>query len=68
MLLPRAASITDADERLAERAAEHVADAVAAVPEDWLGDVPRETYVDFLLRRLEPPRDFVDEAERARRG
>ena len=68
VLLPRAASIAAADERLADRAAQEVPDAVAAVPEEWLGDVPRETYLDFLLRRLEPPRDFVYEAERARRG
>jgi hypothetical protein len=47
------------------------------VPDDWLREpgaadtatVPpdaRRRYVDYLLRRLEAPRPFVDEADRAR--
>jgi hypothetical protein len=35
------------------------------VPDGWL-DAPRNRYRDYLLRRLEAPRPFVEEAERAR--
>jgi hypothetical protein len=36
------------------------------VPDEWLEREGREVYVDYLLRRLEEPRTFVAEAERAR--
>ena len=47
---------------------------VAAVPDAWLvGDSAfesvaqnRAAYVTYLLARLEQPREFVEEAERAR--
>jgi hypothetical protein len=70
VLLPYAGSIVDADERLAARVtAELVEGIVGAIPEVWLGegaDDQRRAYVDYLLRRLEAPRAFVKEAERAR--
>ncbi len=44
---------------------------VGLIPESWLaGDAgpEREAYEAYLLRRLEPPRPFLDEAVRARGG
>jgi hypothetical protein len=69
VLLPRASSIADADERLAAPAAEAVADAVARVPEAWLGDdaeARRAGIVKFFEARLTGSRPFVEEAERER--
>jgi hypothetical protein len=67
VLLPFAASIGEADERLAPRVTEAVlADVTAAVPDEWLDGDDRRSYVEYLSRRLEPPRTFVEEAERAR--
>jgi len=67
VLLPYASSIAGADERLAARATPEVlAQAVAEVPEEWLGAVDGGIYVDYLRRRLEAPRGFVEEAELAR--
>ena len=67
VLLPVAGPIGEADERLAPRVTpELLREVLAAVPADWLGGEPAETYVRYLLRRLEPPRPFVEEAERAR--
>jgi len=67
VLLPRASSILEADERLSPRVdralLEHV---VGLVPGDWLVGDPAETYVDYLERRLEPPRAFAQEAEHVR--
>jgi hypothetical protein len=67
VLLPFAGSIRDADARLAplvtDAVLEHV---VAAIPDSWLeGENPR-MYADYLRARLAAPRDFVEEAERAR--
>jgi hypothetical protein len=67
VLLPFAGSIEAADAELAPRVTEELLrDAAAAVPEEWLGDGSRELYVEYLRRRLEAPRAFVAEAERAR--
>ena len=68
VLLPFAGSVADADERLAPQVTASLLREVAAeVPDEWLGaEVPRAAYVEYLLRRLEAPRAFVDEAERAR--
>jgi hypothetical protein len=69
VLLPCAGPISQADDRLAERARGAVADAAALIPDGWLGDDPggrRADLVAFLLARLEPPRAFVQEAEHAR--
>ena len=67
VLLPYASSIVAADARLAPRAAPDVlAEAAAAVPAAWLDREGAELYVDYLSRRLAEPRQFVEEAERAR--
>jgi hypothetical protein len=74
VLLPYATSIAATDEALAERLDERtIADVVDLVPDDLLGDAlfpdtatERRAYVDYLVRRLEPPRPFVEEADRAR--
>jgi hypothetical protein len=75
VLLPYAGSIEEADGRLAPLLDEAlVTEVVAAVPAMWLprddrvGGVTaqRRAYVRYLVRRLEGPRPFVEEAERAR--
>jgi hypothetical protein len=69
VLLAAAGPIAAADERLAERAAAAVHDAAALVPDGWLGADPvarRADLVAFLEGRLQVPRPFVEEAERAR--
>jgi hypothetical protein len=69
VLLEAAGPLAEADARLADRAREAVAPAVAAVPDAWLGDDPpgaRDDLVRFLEARLRAPRAFVEEAERAR--
>jgi len=66
ILLPVAGSIVDADARLGgliER--DFLETVLAAVPDDWMSE-PRADYVDYLLTRLEAPRPFVEEVERAR--
>ncbi len=68
VLLPVASSIADADVRLAPLIDRPLlADILDRVPDDWL-NVPRERFVDYLARRLEPPRPFVAGAEDARRA
>jgi hypothetical protein len=65
VLLPCAASIAAADERLAgvvDRAL--LERIVAALPTDWGAD--GDGYVNYLLARLEAPRAFAEEAERVR--
>jgi len=75
VLLPLASSIEAADARHARRAdRETLVRLVEALPDLWLpvdptiGDASaqRAAYVRYLQRRLEPPRAFVEEAERAR--
>lgn len=75
VLLPYAESIETADARLSPRIDEAtLTDLVAALPDAWLPDDPvigtadaqRRAYVRYLTRRLEAPRSFVEEAERAR--
>jgi hypothetical protein len=75
VLLPFAGSIGAADERLAPRLTrELIHDLAARLPDDWLEPEPglpdpdshRQAYVDYLTARLEAPRAFVEEADRAR--
>lgn len=72
VLLPLAASIADADARLAPVVDEATVRAVVAqVPDAWLLDehspaAMRDGYVAHLRARLEGPRAFAEEAERAR--
>jgi hypothetical protein len=61
---------------LTERLTPDIVEAVVRlIPGAWLaaadsssgdGDRRRDAYREFLLRRLEPPRDFLEEALRAR--
>ncbi len=76
VLLPLANEIADADALLAPHLTREILCEIAAlIPEDWLGDVPlfasieehRAAYVDYLCRRLEEPRDWVEEAINARK-
>jgi hypothetical protein len=68
VLLPCAGSIEEANARLAPLVDETLLRrVVASVPEAWLGSDDPRMYVDYLTRRLEAPRTFVEEAERARR-
>jgi hypothetical protein len=75
VLLPYAASIEAADERLGTVLDETaIREVVEAVPDAWLArdqviggpSAQRNAYVTYLLRRLELPRPFVEEAERGR--
>ena len=75
VLLPYAGSIVAADDRHAGRIDEPLLSGlVEAIPDAWLPDdqsigdaaAQRGAYVRYLARRLETPRAFVEEAERAR--
>jgi hypothetical protein len=69
VLLPAAEPLANADERMAERALDAVGAAVAAVPDVWLGAEPaarRADLEEFLRVRLQGPRGFVAEVDRAR--
>lgn len=75
VLLPFASALEGADEFMSQAITrEHVEHIVALVPESWLTADPhfqnaqtsREAYVDYLVRRLERPRAFVQEAILAR--
>jgi hypothetical protein len=74
VLLPWASEIREADAELAPRLTREAVDAVLAlIPDAWLGDEPRfasvaehrAAYRDVLLRRLDAPRDWVEDAARA---
>jgi hypothetical protein len=67
VLLPYAASVAEADARLAPQVTRELLEGVAArVPDVWLdGDDPG-VYVEYLAERLEEPRAWVDAAEAAR--
>ncbi len=75
VLLPFAASIEAADERLAPLVTDELlAGLVAAVPDDWLAPDPvigdaaaqRRAYIAYLRRRLEAPRPFVEPVDQMR--
>jgi len=77
VLLPCAGSIAEADARLAPALDAAALDGLAAlVPDAWLlgeGEDAdpgrrRAAYVEYLSQRLEEPRGFALEAERARAG
>ncbi len=77
VLLPFAGSIEEADARLAPLVSDDLlGQLVDAVPDAWLDGDPtfasvadnRRAYVDYLRARLDAPRAFVEEAERARTG
>lgn len=75
ILLPFATAIDAADQAMTEVITEEVIKrAVNLVPDDWMEDNSpfstttenRQAYVDYLTRRLKAPRNFVEEAIRAR--
>ena len=75
VLLPFASSVAAADERLTGLVSGSLLEGlVAAIPDDWLAPDPvigdaaaqRRAYVAYLTRRLERPRPFVAEVDRAR--
>jgi hypothetical protein len=67
VLLPFASSIEEADGLLAPLLTLEVLDRVAAsIPALWLGGGDPRAYVEYLAARLEGPRAFAIEAERAR--
>jgi hypothetical protein len=72
VLLPAADSIEEADARLADRVdARLLEDLVSQIPGDWLamrGAPEPADYVEYLLARVQTPRRFAEEAERARRA
>ena len=61
VLIGAAGPIPEADERLTPLA--QPAPAAALVPPEWTDGAP---YAEHLERRLEPPREWMEEAERAR--
>jgi len=78
VLLARAGDINAADDELVERfTPDVIASVVDAVPDSLLNDktiaadfpnaqTARQRYVDYLVTRLNAPRDFVAEATDAR--
>ncbi len=67
VLLPYAAPLADVDADLAGRLTpERVREIVGLVPGGWLDGQPAAEYAGHLLARLAGPRDFAEEAERAR--
>jgi len=75
ILLPFASAIEAADEAMtAAITAEVIKGVVDLLPDDWMSEhAPfstiaenKQAYVDYLTRRLEAPRNFVEEAIRAR--
>ena len=82
VLLPRSASIAEADARLASQLTEDVLRSLLdAVPDALLADAPegrtppfetpeenRQAYLDYFLHRLAGSRPFAEEAERARQS
>ena len=75
VLLPFASELQAADTKLtALITPEVIRDIVALIPDVWLNDTtsfpsPQETrqaYIDYLLKRIEPPHAFIEEAIRAR--
>lgn len=75
ILLPFAKSMESVDQVLAAVITENVIKAaVDLIPNEWMGEhAPfssveenKQAYVEFLVRRLEAPRNFVEEAIRAR--
>jgi hypothetical protein len=70
VLLPAASDIAQVDEALADKLTPAVLAAlVAAIPATWLtdagGEARRADYLDYLTLRLQAPRAFAREAQRA---
>jgi hypothetical protein len=67
VLLSLAADLREVDAELTARVTPSMIDEVAAlIPEEWLDEpAHRAVYREWLLRRLEGPREWVEEAIRA---
>jgi hypothetical protein len=66
VLLHRAASILEADQRIRARIGPGlIEEVVSLVPEEWFDGDRGQTYIDYLTRRLRSAA-FAEEAERAR--
>ena len=75
ILLRFASALEAADQAMTEAITEEVIKGIVElVPEDWMSENSpfstiaenRQAYVEYLTRRLEAPRHFVEEAIRAR--
>jgi HipA-like kinase len=75
VLLSRAAALREVDAQMAEQVTPDViAGIVELIPDAWLigesafdgGGQHRAAYTEYLVRRLEPPHVFIEEAIRAR--
>jgi len=75
VLLRWASSLREVDETLGALLTRDALEGVVAlIPEEWLAEetyfpdvaANRGAYVDYLMRRLEPPRPWLEEAIRAR--
>ncbi len=75
ILLPFAGALETADKAMTEVITEEVIKGVVdLVPDDWMKENSpfstiaenRQAYIDYLTRRLDEPRQFVEEAIRAR--
>lgn len=70
VLLPRASRIAEVDAELAARLTPRLLEElIAQIPADWLrdagGEARRGDYLSYLTQRLEAPRAFALEAQRA---
>ncbi|MBA3274253.1 MAG: aminotransferase class I and II [Chloroflexia bacterium] len=75
VLLSKAGSLVEADRRLAGRLTDtDLWEVIGSIPDAWLepddevgdADAQRQAYMTYFLKRLEGPRPFIEEAERAR--
>jgi hypothetical protein len=75
ILLSRASLLESVDQAMTARITAEIIEAIVAlVPDDWMQDHSRfssivehrQAYVEYLKRRLDEPRHFVEEAIRAR--
>jgi hypothetical protein len=68
ILLPFASALESVDGPMASSISEKVIRSIVElIPDDWMYATDnKHAYVEYLLRRLEEPRNFVEEAIRAR--
>lgn len=67
VLLRWATELSTADARLAPQLTPDViAQIIALIPEDWVDGEERAAYREYFMRRLESPRQWMEEAARAR--
>ncbi|MEW6493087.1 MAG: HipA family kinase, partial [Cyanobacteriota bacterium] len=74
VLLPYASNLQAVDSKMTERLAPDIINnIIKLIPDTWLVESPfskhtehRDAYMEYLLKRLEPPHIFLEEAIRAR--